>query len=79
MSECKDPIYPQPQITESDESQLPDEKASQEQNLTEKTKVSVEAIENTEMSNTVKTEYKQISAPYGKSKPKRTTIKAKII
>ncbi|MFA4861305.1 hypothetical protein [Methanoregula sp.] len=79
MSECKDLLYPQPEITESDESRLPSKIVAADQNFTEKTIGSSDLIEKTEMSNTSKTGYKQISAPYGKSKPKRTTIKAKII
>jgi hypothetical protein len=77
LSECNDPIYPLPSVTELPKSL--DKKGTEIPNVTDKTIPTSNIIETTEISDKSETEYQKIDVPYKKSKPQRTIIKAKII
>lgn len=79
MSECNEPVYPLPAVTELPKSRDSQDEFLERHNLTDKTVPTSDIIETTEISDKRKTEYKQIDVPYKKAKPQRKTIRAKIL
>ncbi len=78
MSECNEPIYPRPPVTELPKSDSLKGNLTQNPDLTNKTISVSEMIEKTEISDKENTIYK-IDVLYKKAKPKKTIIKAKIL
>lgn len=79
MSECNEPVYSLPAVTELPKSRDSQEEIFDQHNVTDKAGTLSNTIETTEISDKKETGYKKIDVPYKKAKPQRKTITAKII